>query len=290
MSTVGAAPIRASVPTGHTEFTPLISGTAVRSAPGSLQPFDANALGRATRTLEAGRSWNAFAPVRASAPALESGPVHAEPVHAAALHTEPVHAEPVFADEPVYQDEPVHQRQRAVHQGSIQGAAPLAVEMPVTAGRYGAVVETPVEAPARPVEVPRQRVGEAAPSGLRRRVPGSQAPLETGPRLPVVPPTSEDALAARDLVEAFEAGVTRAKWDVIEADLAAPPSAGHQPLARRTPGATLPVTSPQKPPPPVAPAKPMDPDEARDLIEQFEYGVALALRETGSQQHEGHQR
>jgi signal transduction histidine kinase len=281
MSRAAAAPIRATVPSGPTGITPLIAGSAVRSAPGSAQPFDAHVLSRATRTLEAGRSWNAFAPVRADAPALE-------------------------ADVPV----PDGAHRRPVY----------AVEMPVTAGRYGAldVAETPIsldspvsldtpELPARrrplelpaetarpvgiapSIEVPRQRNGDG-PGVLRRRVPGGQAPLETGPRLPATPPTTEDASAARDLVEAFEAGVTRAKWDVIEADLAAPPSAGHQPLARRTPGASLPATSPTPAPAPAGPAKPLDPDEARDLIEQFEYGVALALRETASPQHEGHQR
>lgn len=164
LSTVGPVPIRASVPTGPTEFTPLITATAGRSAPGSAKPFDANVLGRATSTLKAGRSWNAFAPASA-----------------------------------------------------IAGTPALAVEMPVTAGRY-ATLDAPIL-------------------------------MET-------------------------------------ADPAGPPSVGQQPLARRTPGASLPETTPKNPNPP-ATSKPMDPDEARDLIEQFEYGVALALRESGQQQHEG---
>ncbi|HET9518076.1 MAG TPA: nitrate- and nitrite sensing domain-containing protein [Actinoplanes sp.] len=62
-----------------------------------------------------------------------------------------------------------------------------------------------------------------------------------------------------------------------------------RPLARRTPGATLPASAPEPQAPPAAPARPMDPDEVRDLIEQFENGVALALREADSSQPEGHE-
>ena len=38
--------------------------------------------------------------------------------------------------------------------------------------------------------------------------------------------------------DAFEAGVSRAQWDVIEQDMSSPPAAGHAPLTRRVPGAT----------------------------------------------------
>jgi signal transduction histidine kinase len=272
LSTVGPVPIRASVPAGPSQFTPLITATAGRSAPGSAQPFDANALGRATSTLKAGRSWNAFAPVRAGTPALEAA--------TSALQGD---AEPVSEDKSVHDGTPAP---------AIAGAPALAVEMPVTAGRYAAldspiVMEVPVVPSGRAdVAVPRQRSGDSA-TGLRRRVPGAQMPSGDGRRSPVVPPTPDDALFARSQLEAFEAGVSRARWDVIEAHAAAPPSVDHQPLARRTPGASLPETTPKNPTPPAAPAKPMDPDEARDLIEQFEYGVALALQESGQQQHEG---
>jgi hypothetical protein len=134
--------------------------------------------------------------------------------------------------------------------------------------------------PAAPVS-PAQRNGNAA-TPLRRRVPGNQLPIETGPKLPPAPPSTDDALAAREAFEAFEAGVNRAQWDVIEADMASPPAAGHAPLTRRVPGATLPVADPM-PAPPAGPAQPLDPDAARALVEQFEYGVALALNETQPQ-------
>ena len=324
-------PIQATVPSQHTEFAPLIAGTSTRSVPGSAQPFDANALHRATRTLEAGRSWNAFAPVRAGAPALEAGPGnHAErqpefeapasyeagtpvagrfPVNAAELPSAGRYAQPeppLVVEGPIVMSAPVdavpmpHQRtgsgsyqrneptrpeQPAVFQQPARYEQPTAYEQPT---RY----EQPPrpEQPAQPVpQVPQQRTSPEARNGapvapLRRRVPGNQLPAETGPKLPVTPPTSDDALAAREAFEAFEAGVSRAHWDVIEQDMSSPPAAGHPPLTRRVPGATLPVGDPPMNPVPAAsPAQPLDPDAARALMEQFEYGVARALKETQPQ-------
>jgi hypothetical protein len=113
-------------------------------------------------------------------------------------------------------------------------------------------------------------------------------PAETSAKVSAAPPSTDDALAAREAFEAFEAGVSRAQWDVIEADMASPPAAGHPPLARRVPGASLPVGEPM-PAPRTGPAAPLDPDAARALVEQFEYGVAMALNET-QPQHEGQPR
>jgi hypothetical protein len=142
--------------------------------------------------------------------------------------------------------------------------------------RYGTPVP-PAYAHPYPEPQPEPERGAGAP--LRRRVPGSQLPVETGRPLPAAPPSQDDAVAARAAFDAFEAGVSRAQWDVAETEMTAPPSAGHAPLARRVPGATLPADVQNTPPPP-APAPPLDPDAARALMEQFEYGVALALNET----------
>jgi hypothetical protein len=140
---------------------------------------------------------------------------------------------------------------------------------------YGA----PAAQPEPPAAAPEPQTDNG---GLRRRVPGAHMPTESGTTLPTAPPSPDDAVAARVAFEAFEAGVTRAHWDVAETDMTAPPSAGHAPLARRVPGATLPRDEQEAPPPP-APAPPLDPDAARALMEQFEYGVALALNETQPQ-------
>ena len=374
-------PAGGAAPTYHTaEFAQVIAGSAARaSVPGSQQPFDANVLNRATLTLESGQSWNAFAPVKGSAPVLDRAtppPIAAPPVvpaiHAApAEHDyagQPVYdAEPVFSPPPAYQQpsyqqpayqQPAYQQPAAYQEPAYQQPAayqepaayqPSAYQQPAyqqpayqepaaydtgapVAGRVPAAMpelpaaghqpawgqpeqpqpvwNTPAAAAAAPVEaprVPRQRVDEdhrydrpaysppappvetpAAPphtgsgSPLRRRVPGSQLPAETKSSLPTAPPSQDDAVAARAAFDAFEAGVNRAQWDAVETDMSSPPSAGHAPLARRVPGATLPLDEPNYPPP-ATPTLPLDPDEARALMEQFEYGVALALNETQPQ-------
>jgi signal transduction histidine kinase len=304
-------PIQATVGGHLTEFTPLLAGTSNRTAPGSAQPFDANVLNRATRTLQAARSWNAFIPVR-TAPELEAGPSsYAEPARQEPAQQAPVYqayTEPTYgvAQVPQYEEPPRHDIGTPVA-GRFPGPMPeLPVAHPTTGGYADleppVVMEGPIvmSAPADAIQLPRQRVGDQRPvspaprngtaqSPLRRRVPGNQLPLEAGTKLPTAPPSTDDALAAREAFEAFEDGVNRAQWDVIEADMSSPPAAGHAPLARRVPGASLPVTEPRNPVPPAGPAQPLDPDAARALVEQFEYGVALALNET-QPQHEGQPR
>jgi len=300
--------VPAATPMYHTaEFAQVVTGSStVRSAPGSQQPFDANVLERATRTLEAGQSWNAFAPARKPDPAeteYAGQPVYdAEPVYAP-----PAYQEPVYARRTTSPAQPT-----AYDPGSpVAGRVPAAIpQMPMpelpAAGPASRSQAAAAPAPAaRPdwnppavaaVPIPRQRTAEgnlyrapaspsAAPNGnaspLRRRVPGSQLPTESAVPLPAGPPSPDDAVEARAALEAFEAGVSRAQWDAVESTMSSPPSAGHAPLARRVPGATLPTDEPHRPPPPVA--APLDPDAARALMEQFEYGVALALNETQPQ-------
>jgi hypothetical protein len=145
--------------------------------------------------------------------------------------------------------------------------------------------------PPDAIPLPRQRSGSgngtAHPGSLRRRVPGHQLPAETGATFAATAPSAEDAEAARQAFEAFEAGVSRAEWETIETEMSSPPAAGHPPLARRVPGASLPVSEPMNPTPVASPQQPLDPDAARDLIEQFEHGVAMAMHET---RHEGQPR
>ncbi|RZU50756.1 signal transduction histidine kinase [Krasilnikovia cinnamomea] len=388
---VPAAPIQASVVGHHTtELPTLIAGAAGRHAPGSTQPFDANKLNRATETIEAALTWNAFA-LAASPVAIEAGFHRHEPDR--------------YVDDTVYDAEPVPDHQPRTHGYDlgvpIAGRHPAALpelegrlvqpaqtemvlprqrqpERPVPQALAGPAqlpsphalagppsLPAPSAAPASPApDLPRG--GGAAP--LRRRVPGSHMPTETGPTPRTAPPTSDDALAARDALADFEAGVARAQWDVIEADVAAPPAVeypppganqpppaaspsafggspppaspppfgasepsfgqpsyggsqpsfgqpsygggqpsygasqpapaasppppstgGNPPLARRVPGASLPVTSPPNQAPPASPVQPLDPEAARALIEQFEHGVASALNET-QPQHEGQPR
>ncbi|MEU8816086.1 nitrate- and nitrite sensing domain-containing protein [Actinoplanes sp. NPDC048796] len=307
----------------HTaEFAQVIAGSAARaSVPGSQQPFDANVLERATRTLETGQSWNAFSPARV-APALEEPVYEAEPVYSPGpAYQQPI-AQPVVppAVDPAYElNAPVAGRVPAAmpelpaagpsawHQQPAPApqptwSTPPAVEAPPVWNTPA--VEAPPAMPAIPATpvIPAQRTPEEdyrhnsptafeappppAPgngSPLRRRVPGSQLPEETAaPTLPSRLPSPDDALAARSAFDDFEAGVSRAQFDAAETQMTAPPSAGHAPLARRVPGATLPRDEPNYPPP-ASPSLPLDPDQARALMEQFEYGVALALNETQPQ-------
>jgi signal transduction histidine kinase len=312
-----AQPIHATVPSYHTEFAPLIAGTSGRSVPGSAQPFDANVLHRATKTLQAGRSWNAFAPARAGAPALEAAPsgYAGQPSGRGAQEAPAAY----HAGTPVAGRFPATVPELPSAGRYAQPEPPLVVEGPIVMSAPSGAVRLPhqrteaeayhqrpeppryeqpaqpepprYEQPAQPVPpVPQQRTSPEARNGapaaapLRRRVPGNQMPVDTGPKLPVAPPTSDDALAAREAFDAFEAGVSRAHWDVIEQDMSSPPAAGHPPLTRRVPGATLPVGEPPMNPVPAAsPAQPLDPDAARALMEQFEHGVARALHETRPQ-------
>jgi signal transduction histidine kinase len=84
------------------------------------------------------------------------------------------------------------------------------------------------------------------------------------------------------------------QWDAPRWETPAPPappappsSNGGAPLTRRVPGATLPRDEMQ----PITPPAPstLDPEAARALMDQFEYGVALALNES-QPQHEGQPR
>jgi len=301
-------PIHATVPSHHTEFAPLIAGSSGRSVPGSAQPFDANVLYRATKTLQAGRSWNAFAPVRAGVPALEAAP-SGYPQRPAQPVQHNVYEMPAGygAGTPVAGRSPAAAPELPTAGRYAEPEQPLVVEGPIVMSAPSDAVQIPhqrtepvhylrpeaqrYERPAAPApQVPQQRTSPEARNGapasapLRRRVPGNQLPVETGPRLPATPPTSDDALAAREAFDAFEDGVSRAQWDVIEQDMSSPPAAGHPPLTRRVPGATLPVGDPPMNPVPAAsPAQPLDPEAARASMEQFEFGVARALNETQPQ-------
>jgi signal transduction histidine kinase len=311
-SFTGVPPIR--VPSYQTaEFAQVIAGSAARaSVPGSLLPFDANVLERATRTLESGRSWDAFATTARSEapPAIAPGPVYeAETVYSPGpVYQQPVAPVPAYGlDAPVAGRVPASLPQlpaagpSAWHQQQADAPQPMWNTPPVeTPGPAIPHQRIPQPLPTQPQPLPTQpqpsmqpqasmqpqTQPEAAP--LRRRVPGSQLPAEAGRPLPAAPPSPDDAVAARAAFDAFEAGVSRAQWDAAEATMSSPPSAGHAPLARRVPGATLPRDEPHSSRPP-APAAPLDPEAARAQIEQFEYGVALALNET-QPQHEGQPR
>jgi len=100
------------------------------------------------------------------------------------------------------------------------------------------------DAPAPWPHSPAPAPGAAAPtslSGLRQRVPGAQLPVvTTAPALDQAPVVA-DAVAAQDLVNAFESGVRRAQDDAAMLVAPSPMTDDDdvRSLHRRVPGATL---------------------------------------------------
>ncbi len=289
-TTTSIVPVSSGAPAlGAGEFALAIAGSAARSAvPGSLQPFDAHALYRATKTLETTPSWNAFAP------ALESAPL-VLPIRSASAdfdadadepadggyatnpgypnrqgypdnpgysdhlrYAEPGYPEPVYDAEPVYEAEPIYDAE-PVFSPPPANQAPT---HPAPAYRPAAY-QPPYQAPAYPEPAYAKQV-PAAPydfgEPVAGRFPTTAAPTDQPParRRPIIQQRSASQLESRELTSDQPAGPA--------------------PLARRVPGATRPDDEPQ-PAPPRKSALPLDPEEARALIQQFEYGVALALNE-----------
>lgn len=197
LQTTQAPPTQAAQPAPRAPSTPAAPSGADRAA------FDVAAVHRATRSLESGRPWNAFAP--------RPGPATGHP--------------------------------------------------------------------ERPAPTARRRLP-------RQRVPGGHPSASAGPS---APPGPADPVAARELVEEFEAGVRRAQRENPLAPFIGSPrdgdsqdreAAGRLPT-RRVPGATL--TDPARSVPlHRAQPEPLTPDEVRHLVTQFESGVARALGEVRS--------
>jgi signal transduction histidine kinase len=239
--------------------------------------FNVVALNRATRTIGSGRSWNAFAPSRTPA---------SVPPPAPALPPAPPVAPPAAAPAPPAAAPPI-----AVPVAPVPAAAPprpaTVPPLPVVPGAAafppapGGPAATP--APARPTPPT-----SSLPAGLRQRVPGAQLPEGVSvapPAAAPLAPSGEAAASARALVEEFEAGVRRAQ--AASVDTTEKPAVIQQPepgprtsLTRRVPGATLPASLPPSRPAQALPDQwSPDPEAARDLIEEFESGVARALQE-----------
>ncbi|WP_410814537.1 nitrate- and nitrite sensing domain-containing protein [Micromonospora sp. 067-2] len=268
-------------PTGHDRGRDTRALAA--AVPGG---FESDLLSRATRSLESGKSWDAFG---AGAPQVSAA--------AAASTVTP----PAPVDLP------------ATGSGLPRRPVPGTAGGPSIAGSGSGH-----PAPAVPVpEGPAAPVTSTGPR-VRQRVPGANLPAAAAPVGPV-DATNADPAAARALVEAFQAGVRRAelsvppapghpfgRWSMRTVDeppsgtevdpsvtvgLPATPgglgpvvagivgSAGATPgrprLSRRVPGANLTVSPARQP------ASPNlgDPAEVRDLLTEFEAGVARALRE-----------
>ncbi|PWR11416.1 histidine kinase [Micromonospora sicca] len=138
-----------------------------------------------------------------------------------------------------------------------------------------------VAGPPSPAAPPAGPVAGVAAAGvrpvIRQRVPGAGLP-RTAPVVRPVDATRADPSAVRALVEDFQAGVRRAERAAAPVE----PTPGRPRLCRRVPGANLAVTPPQTP---LTSQPTGDPAEVRNLITEFEAGVARALREVGPDHH-----
>ncbi|GIF56897.1 sensor histidine kinase [Asanoa iriomotensis] len=242
---------------------------------GNVPGFDEAALSRASRMLANGQPWNAFVPQPRTAGEAEppAPPANQRPTWPAAAS--PAAASPAPA-----------------------APVPPASVIPVKPARPG----KPAQAKAKP-----ELSDEETQAVLRRRVPGAKLPTDDPEPTPTSgPPSPADPAAARALVEEFEAGVRYAERQVrggsipgaqplnvngsangstVAAAAAVPPATNRkpaaaqpgQPLRRRQPGATLddPAVDTER----RTSDQPPDPDAARDLVQQFESGVARAMRQ-----------
>ncbi|SCE90175.1 Signal transduction histidine kinase [Micromonospora coriariae] len=261
----GATVARATVPDrdrrspaalGHSRGARSLTATAAPAG------FDSDVLSRATRSLESGASWDAFGTGEPGANTKPSAPV----------------------DLPTT-DSGLPRRPGRGATGGGPGIAAAGIRHP------GRTVPAPAPEGPGPSDTP------TGPR-VRQRVPGANLPAASAPVGPV-DATGADPAAARALVEAFQSGVRRAELGAaagnghpsVTVDLPATPGSlaptvadsagptgatpGRPRLSRRVPGANVTAT------PPSPPTRPHlgDPAEVRDLITDFEAGVARALRE-----------
>jgi len=135
---------------------------------------------------------------------------------------------------------------------------------------FGTAVE-PAGAPDQPTAAPAAEPVGRGP--LRQRVPGAQHPVGSGPA--ALSDAPADPVAARALLEEFEAGVRRAQREVAQD----PTVAGSDRLTQRVPGASLPDPPPASASPGNRQPWPPDPQQAKESLDEFETGVQRALTE-----------
>ncbi|MFG2163548.1 sensor histidine kinase [Micromonospora chersina] len=267
----GATVARATVPPRERRALPEPARTP---AADELAGFDAALLSRATRSIETGASWNAFGtpagPIAPAEPVALAGPITpAEPVTLAGP-VAPAGAPsggPPFAWPPA--GAPATPAPAAPRPGTPAPPTPVVGPAPAAPPAAGPTTGLPTTgpAPAPPAARP-----DAVRPLIRQRVPGASLPA-AAPAAGLVADAPADPATVRALVEAFQDGVRRAEHDAAPAE----PTPGRPPLSQRVPGANLAVTPVRTAPP--ASSHPGDPAEVRNLITEFEAGVARALRE-----------
>ncbi|WNM42361.1 nitrate- and nitrite sensing domain-containing protein [Micromonospora halotolerans] len=260
----GAAVARASVPSRERRPLPEPARIPAADEPAG---FDVALLSRATRSIEASESWNAFGnpaadPHTTAHPSTVTGPGTAADLDTAAGGP-PTAWPPLVA--------PATPVPATPGPGTPDPPTPVVGPAPAAPPAAGPATGLPAAGPA--LAPPPAGPAWSQPL-IRQRVPGANLPPGEPAPGPVVA-TTADAATVRALVEAFQDGVRRAEDDSTPA-VATP---GRPRLSRRVPGANL-AAAPAQTTPPASPP-PGDPAEVRDLITDFEAGVARALREVG---------
>ncbi|MFI6760525.1 nitrate- and nitrite sensing domain-containing protein [Micromonospora sp. NPDC050417] len=306
---VAAAPLPSRLPStplpGPIGVTPVPGPIDVTPVPGPIGVTDigvtpvANALPPLTPTALAGSGPATDDPGAGSA---GTGP-RPEPVDPAGATTVSSSAAPALAGtgvEPVFDAALLHRASQSLAAGEPWNAF---AEAPAggTAGPTGPV-DYPggTAGPAPTTGAPGfDDAASARAMGLRQRVPGAQLPVNPGPaangRGPGrnSGPQPADPAVVRALIEEFEAGVRRAHRQQPAtaattganprgtAPEVAPVGAGPVQLTRRVPGSHLDASGPtaRRDRQRSIGARVDDPDAVRDLVTQFEAGVARALSE-----------
>ncbi|MDM4721081.1 nitrate- and nitrite sensing domain-containing protein [Micromonospora sp. WMMA1363] len=284
-SPAGSSPLTRqalAVRQGRSRVGDHAGGGVRRGGAAAPSGFDPVVLRRATRTVAAGESWDAFA-VTKTQPEATGHTAYLEIGHTAYLEIS-APAGPALPPGPA--SAPASPDPAAGLPLGPRAAPPGPRAAPPAASGHAAVPAGLTVAPAGPP--PNRAPARVAPlvPGIRQRVPGASLP-PAGPRVGPADAVGADPAAARELVEAVESGVRRAE---LAHPHSAPPTpggpsgagpAGASPtygrprLTRRVPGAGLTSTPVRLP----ASHGPGDPAEVRDLITEFEAGVARALRE-----------
>ena len=214
------------------------------------------------------------APAAAAAPTASRSPAtdrrSGAPSRSGAPEPEPVNGSAADVRAPI--DDPAYSRaSQLLQNGQTWNAfVPYPREAPAA--------ETDAAPKAPPVNERTDR--PTVPANLRQRVPGAQLPTRGSVRRTPAPPGPADPAGARALIEQFEAGVQHAERQVAAVDPVptspAPAGAPNGGLRQRRPGATLDSTATAVERPN---EEPLDADEARELVQQFESGVAQAIRQ-----------
>ncbi|MBI1757872.1 MAG: nitrate- and nitrite sensing domain-containing protein [Actinobacteria bacterium] len=248
--------------------------------PASAPLLDVLALARASKALESAETWDGFS-MRHKLPMQQAASQRVTPAHHPSSQPEPirpaanVRALPGGAAAPVV----------ATPERPVRPATPIAPSAPAAREVRPQMPPAPRPATQLPPAAPVTRVPAAAPP-TRPAAPAARTspapptrPAAPAARTSPAPPTRPAVPAARAAAPSAPTAPPAGTGQAAPGNGARTPG-----LVRRVPGATLRTDAPPAPTPasPAAAERAVDPDAARALVEQFEFGVAKAMSEIGT--------